>query len=140
MANREIVRAYFAAWNAGKLNAALFHPEFRRHDTTYPMESPLTLADLQACIDEFRTAFTDPKIEILSEGGNEIMVEEGERVMLRYKFTGRHTGRFMGIAPTGHTIEVLGMALFRFVKGEIAEYCSSADDLGMLRQLGLTIP
>ena len=46
----------------------------------------------------------------------------------------------MGIPPTGASIVGTGMAIYRIADGRIQEAWLSADDLGMLEQLGLMPP
>jgi steroid delta-isomerase-like uncharacterized protein len=67
----------------------------------------------------------------------EDQIAEGDRVAVRWTFTGRHVGAFMGVAPTGREVRVTGINLFRLAGGQIAEIWLNADDLGELQQLGL---
>jgi steroid delta-isomerase-like uncharacterized protein len=71
--------------------------------------------------------------------GGEIhdVVVSGDRVTARWTIAGTHEGELFGIEPTGESIEVEGIALFRMEDGMIAEKCYRQDDLGMLEQLGL---
>ncbi len=66
----------------------------------------------------------------------EDLIAEGEKVLLRWFFTGKHIGPFMGAEPTGKQISVGGMNLFQLVDGKIVEFWVNADDLGELQQLG----
>jgi len=65
------------------------------------------------------------------------VVTSGDRVTARWTLAGTHEGPMFGIEPTGESIEVDGMALFRMEDGKIAEKRYRQDDLGMLEQLGL---
>jgi predicted ester cyclase len=47
-----------------------------------------------------------------------------------------HSGAFLGIAPTGRTVEVTGMSLQRIANGKIAEAWDNWDQLGLLVQIG----
>jgi predicted ester cyclase len=49
--------------------------------------------------------------------------------------TGTHEGDYLGIAPTGRTVTMTEMAIFRVLKGKIVEQWSSPDLLGLLTQL-----
>ncbi len=62
----------------------------------------------------------------------------GETVMTRYTVQGTHTRDFLGIPPTGRQIDVAEVVLFRFVNGKIREIWAIGDELGLLRQLGIT--
>jgi steroid delta-isomerase-like uncharacterized protein len=64
------------------------------------------------------------------------VVVSGDRVTARWTIEGTHEGELFGIEPTGESIEVEGIALFRMEDGMIAEKRYRQDDLGMLEQLG----
>jgi steroid delta-isomerase-like uncharacterized protein len=65
------------------------------------------------------------------------VVVSGDRVTGRWTIAGTHEGDLFGIEPTGESIEVEGIALFRMEDGKIAEKRYRQDDLGMLEQLGV---
>jgi len=65
------------------------------------------------------------------------VVATDDRVMARWTIAGTHEGELFGIEPTGESIEVEGLALFRMEDGRIAEKRYRQDDLGMLEDLGL---
>jgi len=67
----------------------------------------------------------------------EDMVGEGDRVLVRWAFAGKHIGAIMGAKPTGKQISVGGMNLFHFAGGRIVEFWVNADDLGEMQQLGV---
>ena len=75
-------------------------------------------------------AFPDVTGEI-----HEIIVS-GDRVTGRWTIAGTHEGDLFGIEPTGESIEIEGIALFRMEDGRIAEKRYRQDDLGMLEGLG----
>lgn len=78
-----------------------------------------------------RRIYADPHFVV------EDMIAEGDKVLLRWSFTGKHVGPYMGAAPTGKLISVGGMNLFQLAGGKIVEFWVSADDLGELQQLGV---
>jgi ketosteroid isomerase-like protein len=61
---------------------------------------------------------------------------EGERVAVIATMTGRHTGPFQGMAPTGKPFRQRQIHLFRLRGGKIVEHLAQRDDLGLLLQLG----
>lgn len=65
---------------------------------------------------------------------------EGDRVAMRVTLSGRHTGEFMGIEPTGRTFEVRNLVITRVEDGKIAERWTVGDDMGMMQQLGVIEP
>ncbi len=67
-------------------------------------------------------------------------VTEGDKVAFRWVMSGAHEGEFMGVAPTGKRITVMGMDIIRVADGEMIDYWGEFDVIGMLRQLGITPP
>jgi steroid delta-isomerase-like uncharacterized protein len=64
------------------------------------------------------------------------IIESGDKVVIRWTGTGKHTGELMGIPPTNQDIEVMGIDIFRIENGKIAEVWQSYDQVAMLRQIG----
>ena len=79
----------------------------------------------------WRSAFPDLTVNV------DLMVAEGDLVAVRWTARGTNTGTGNGIPATGRKVEVSGTAIFRFEHGKIAEEWTSANMLGLLRQLGL---
>ncbi len=65
------------------------------------------------------------------------LIEEGDLVASLHTHTAINTGSFMGLPPTGRTVNVQGLELFRIENGKIAELWRHDDDAGLMRQLGL---
>ena len=65
------------------------------------------------------------------------MVAEGDKVVARVRWTGKHQGDFQGIAPTGKQVTLRAITIYRIVGGKIAEVWEEADIFGMTRQLGV---
>ena len=79
----------------------------------------------------WRAAFPDLTVNV------DLMVAEGDLVAVRWTARGTNTGTGNGIPATGRKVEVSGTAIFRFENGRIAEEWTSANTLGLLKQLGL---
>lgn len=65
-------------------------------------------------------------------------VTEGDKIAFRWMMSGTHKGEFMGVAPTGKLVTVMGMDIVRILDGEVLEYWGEFDVMNMLRQLGVT--
>jgi predicted ester cyclase len=63
-----------------------------------------------------------------------------DRVVIRLRFSGQHTGELLGISATGRTFSVTHIHVYRLVDGMIVEHWAVRDDLGMLQQLGVVPP
>jgi len=70
----------------------------------------------------------------------EDMIAEGDKVWVRFKETGTHTGDYFGLAPTGKKITVSAVHNFRIVNGKVVESFSVSDDLAFYKQLGVIEP
>ena len=80
-----------------------------------------------------RTSFPDLTVAV------DHMVADDENVAIAYTMTGTQKGEFLGIAPTGKKIHARGMQIARFERGKIVERWGSSDELGILKQLGVTV-
>ena len=69
----------------------------------------------------------------------EDIVAEGDKVSVRYVFTGTHQGEFLGTAPTGNKIRVSQMNTIRFANGKMVEAWEDYDEYGMRKQLGMEL-
>jgi predicted ester cyclase len=65
----------------------------------------------------------------------ELVAADGDRVAVRFRLHGTHTGGFLGIAPTGRMVAVAATAIMRIVHGQVAELWAEFDRLGLLAQL-----
>jgi predicted ester cyclase len=65
------------------------------------------------------------------------MIAEGDEVVTRKTFHGTHEGEFMGIPPSGRTVNVSLIDVVRISEGQVVEHWSVGDNLGMMQQLGV---
>ena len=68
-----------------------------------------------AYMDKVAGPFSNFQAEILD------MIEEGERVAVKLRFTAKHAGDFLGYAPTGKDLSWEGSTHFSFRNGRIAD-------------------
>ena len=88
-------------------------------------------ADLKARVTTLRTAFAPLSFTV------EDIVAEGDRVVVRWRSSGRHSGEFMGIPPTNREYTIAGIDIHRLETGRMAEHWHVVDQLSQLQQLGL---
>jgi hypothetical protein len=67
----------------------------------------------------------------------EMMIAEGDRVMVRWTGWGRQRGEYFGIPPTNREITLSGIYIFRIEDDGIAEVWNLWDRMGELQQLGV---
>lgn len=90
----------------------------------------MTDPDLKYHIQFFEAAF--PRYELIADD----MIAEGDKVAVRATFRGTHRGEFFGIDPTGKTVSIPVMLIYRIADGKIVEHWMNADQLSLMQQLG----
>ncbi len=132
-ADKQLCRDYFAAFLRSDEAWWRAHiaPDFRRHDPGLPFEvrGPEGVKQLA---DALLPGIPDMALPI------EDVVAEGGKVLVRLRVVGTHGGELMGMAPTGRRIDIGVMDLFHVRDGIILEHWALLDNLGMLKQLGVT--
>jgi predicted ester cyclase len=79
----------------------------------------------------FSTAFPDFKTAPV------VLCADADFVTLVARFSGTHTGEFLGHAPTGRSFATHMVQVVRFADGRIVERWGGFDNLALFRQLGL---
>jgi predicted ester cyclase len=105
-----------------------YAPDVRLHGYPAGMDGHEGLQRFHAALWD---AFPDAELSV------DEAVVEGDRAALRYRLTGTHRGRYLGVAPTGRAIEVAGMMIVRVDGGRIVEEWHSPTELAILRALGV---
>ncbi len=118
-------------FNTGNLDDVdeLFAPDF----TLRHLDAPSPELDRESWKElsrPFISGFSEWRLEV------EDLVAEGDAVVARVRFSGRHTGDFQGILPTNRRVESTGMVWFRIAQGKIVEHWGEFDALALMRQLG----
>lgn len=132
-ANKQLVRDYFKAFLSKDVAWFREHiePGFRRHDPGLPFEV-VGPEGVERLADFLLPAIPDMDLDLQD------FVAEGDKVVVRLTIRGTHGGDLAGIAPTGRAIEVGVLDLFHLRGGKLSEHWALFDNLGMLRQLGVT--
>ncbi len=65
------------------------------------------------------------------------MIAEGDRVMVRWTFSGTQQGEYYGLPPTNRFVSYTGINIFRIEEGKIAEVRDIYDRLWLWQQLGV---
>jgi steroid delta-isomerase-like uncharacterized protein len=129
--NKLVMRRFLEFINTAseKLAAELISPDaiFHVPGRPEPMRGP---AGYLAVIGMMRGGFPDIQWTL------EEMVAEGDKVAARFIMRGTHRGTFFGVPPTGKTITVQAMNIYRLSGGQIVEEHGQPDMLGLLQQIG----
>ncbi len=65
------------------------------------------------------------------------IIAEDDRVVVRWRNTGSHSGEFLGVPPTGRPFDFAGIDIYRIENDRMAEHWHVVDQLTLLQQLGL---
>lgn len=118
--NKAFIRRYFEVLNGKPKPAAVVNQYVADADEA-----------LKQHIAFFEAAF--PCYELIEED----MIAEGDKVVVRTSGRATHKGEFMGIPPTGKTINVSGILIYRIANGKIVEHWMEVDAPSMMQQLGV---
>jgi steroid delta-isomerase-like uncharacterized protein len=126
-----VSRLMDAIWNERKLEVVdeLVSSDYVRHDPAF-LDEVRGPEGFKEYVRTMCTPFSDARISI------EDVIAEGERMAVRWTFTGTQTGDFMGIQATGKKLMLAGISIIRMRDGKIVEGWDGYDALGMMRQLG----
>jgi steroid delta-isomerase-like uncharacterized protein len=129
-ANIEIVRAGFEAFNAGDADGCLARAA---------PDLVINLAELpgpehghevwRQGFELMKHAFPDLEAHI------EDIFAAQDKVAVRLRFRGTHAGEFLGIGPTGRTIEYVSHEFYRIADGLIAEEWICSDMATLMGQI-----
>ncbi len=132
-ANKQLVNDFIQAlFTKGDLDAVdrYLDPNLINHDPPFP-GAPTGREGMRHAAARFRTALPDWHSEI------DELVAEGDLVVERFTASGTHRGELMGVPPTGKTLVLQGIQIFRIENDKIVERWGRLDEVGLLRQLGL---
>jgi steroid delta-isomerase-like uncharacterized protein len=132
-ANKQLVEDFIQAlFTKGDLDAVnrYLDPGLINHDLPFP-GAPDGPEGMRRAAEAFRAALPDWHSEV------EELVAEGDLVVERFTASGTHRGELMGVPPTGKTLVLQGIQIFRIKNDKIVERWGRLDELGLLRQLGL---
>jgi steroid delta-isomerase-like uncharacterized protein len=104
-------------------------PDFVFHDPPFGVSEDRD--GIRAAASMMRAGFPDWRSD------QHLVVGEGDIVVEQFTASGTHQGEVMGVAPTGRTVSLGGINIFRLEEGRIAERWGRLDELGMLGQLGV---
>jgi len=67
-------------------------------------------------------------------------ISQGNKVVLRWRIEGTHTGEFLGVPASGNKISLDVTEIFRVENGQLMEAWDQWDRLGLMEQIGGTWP
>ena len=86
-------------------------------------------AGIREVVTMFRTAFSDMLITL------DEVIAEGDWVASKSTLRGTHRGNFLGMEPSGRSVEVTSLTMIKFRDGKLLESWVKNDVAAMMRQL-----
>jgi predicted ester cyclase len=123
------IRTAVAALNRGD------HDEYLRHFGPTSMRwvdgiaEPFSLTDVRENLSQLRAAFEEL---YLSE---ELLFGTDRYACAHWSMTGRHTGKYLGLPPTGRAIGVRTCEVYEFEAGRVSTTWTHGDPTMILRQI-----
>ena len=132
-ANKQLARDYFKAFLAADEAWWAEHiaPGFRRHDPGLPFDV-VGPAGIKQLAEALLPGIPDLRLPI------EDVVAEDDKVLVRLRVQGTHGGALMGVPATGRPIDIAVLDLFLIHGTQLFEHWALLDNLGLLRQIGVT--
>jgi predicted ester cyclase len=131
MSNADVIRAFIkTVWDEGQPEAAEAYLADSYVDHTYAGGGR---EGLKAQIAQLTSAFSGVRHVI------EDIVVDGDRLMLRARLQGTHTGQFRHVTASQAQIDVRVARWFRLENGRIAEHWALLDTAGLFAQLGASV-
>ena len=126
-----MLRVYEEVMNNGDLGVIdeVLADDFVEHEELPPgvpagKEAPRALASMM------RGAFPDFHVEV------EEMLQDGNKVITRARFSGTHQGEFMGMPPTGNRFDIAVIDIVEFRDDKGIAHWGVMDQAAMMQQLG----
>jgi len=132
--NSDLIRRWFEeVWNQGREQTIdeMCSKDAVGHGQTHDGSDIVGPENFKHFWRAFRAAFTSIHITVHQS------IAEGDLAMLHWTIKMKHTGPFMGAAPSGKQITAKGMSIQRFAGGKILEAWDNWDQLAVMSQLGL---
>lgn len=129
--NKELLRHYYeeivSTGNVDRLDDVI-SPDYE--EVYEGVRYPIGLDGAKDHILGVRRTYPDLKLTV------EQQIAEGEWVVSRILMRGTHQGEWMGIQPTGKTVEITAVNVDRVVGGRIVEHGGAANMLEPLLKIG----
>lgn len=124
--NKQLIRRFYKDvyrdWKMALVDQVV-SPQFTSHDWPEGPTGPKAFRDYYSTI---RSAVPDARYEV------DELIAESDRVVVRWRLLGTHKGDFNGIAASGRSIVLRGIAIYRVEGGALMERWVVSDLHGLL--------
>lgn len=130
--NKNIALRFIQVWGDGDLDM-IEQLAASSLSVNYPI-MPKTVQGsriFRKVMENFRSAFPDSRL-IADE-----VIAEGDKVVIRWSFSGTHQGTLLNLPASGKTVKWTGITIYRIIDRKVVEERGEEDFLGFLRQIGV---
>lgn len=130
--NKVIVRRFIEQiFNRGNMSLVdeILAPDFVEHEEL-PPGIPRDREGVKQLTAMLHNAFPDFKATI------DDLIAADDKVVIRMIWTGTQEGEFMGIPPSGNSVNVEVIDIMRLDGGKVVEHWGQMDNMGLMQQLG----
>ena len=130
--NIELAKKLYQNLDTEKLDdaRALYDPKAK---IFYESGDPVSFDEMVPLIRMFYSSFPDYKHVI------EDIFAAGDKVAVRFSYSGTFKKSFMGFDPNGMSFKYAGVHILQFKDGKVSVFWGVEDELGMMTQLGLEL-
>jgi steroid delta-isomerase-like uncharacterized protein len=132
MGHAASMRQFYERINAGDLDGFMdmISEDFVERETTEGV--PPTKEGVKQFFQALLSAFPDLRMEA------EDVIESGDKAVARVRCAGTQTGEWMGMPPSGKSVDIQAIDIIRFdAEGKAVEHWGVTDMLAMMQQLGV---
>ncbi len=104
---------------------------FTDHSPMMPPGTATNRDSLMKYVKMTKEGFPDMKFEVLHTAGTDDMV------FVHFRFTGTHTGEFMGMPASNRKLDYTGVDLLKIKDGVAIEHWDYADNITYMKQMGM---
>ena len=128
--NESVIRNMLQAVQSGAVADVekVFAPTWVNHDPSLP---PMQGLEGARMLIRLWSGFSNMQVTI------EDSLSQGDRVAIRFRLRGTHTGELLGIPATGKAVNISATGIFRVVDGKATDNWVNVDALGLMQQLGV---
>jgi predicted ester cyclase len=129
MTERDLGRRWFEeVWNKGRRDAIaeMLLPDAVLHEAGVDSVGPEGFYPL---FDRLSAAFSEIHVVV-----DDIMAD-GDKICVRWSFSGKHTGGGLGFAASGVVVHTTGITIMRVADGMLIEGWQNWDMLGLIQQI-----
>lgn len=130
--NKALVRRFYEETDKGNIDTLdqLVSEDYVDHN-------PPPFPGLRPGLEGLKQAFKLSEVAIPGYHRIEDQIAEGDKVVTRLTWFGKHEGDLPGAPRTGNDLKMTSITIHRIANGKLAEKWSEKDALGFLQQIGV---